>query len=169
MAKGNHKKAYTAEDMSSKTAPTGRRLDSFHKRQSLTFVKVLFFARTDIPCLVSKKKREYRMVNRKDLGFLALMLAAIVQLPRVASAQAPTFSKDVAPIFQEKCEACHRPDSIAPMSLVTYQEARPWAKAIKERVITRSMPPWHMDKTVGIQHFANDRSLSDQQIDTIVR
>src|SRR5215831_1452443 len=125
MAKGNHKKAYTVEDMSSKTAPTGRRLDSFHKRQSLTFVKVLFFARTDIPCLVSKKKREYRMVNRKDLGFLALMLAAIVQLPRVASAQAPTFSKDVAPIFQEKCEACHRPDSIAPMSLVTYQEARP--------------------------------------------
>jgi len=109
------------------------------------------------------------MVNRKDLGFLALMLAAIVQLPRVASAQAPTFSKDVAPIFQEKCEACHRPDSIAPMSLVTYQEARPWAKAIKERVITRSMPPWHMDKTVGIQHFANDRSLSDQQVDTIVR
>jgi len=109
------------------------------------------------------------MVNRKDLGFLALMLAAIVQLPRVASAQAPTFSKDVAPIFQEKCEACHRPDSIAPMSLVTYQEARPWAKAIKERVITRSMPPWHLDKTVGIQHFANDRSLSDQQIDTIVR
>src|SRR5499426_1450526 len=109
------------------------------------------------------------MVNRKDLGFLALMLAAIVQVPRVASAQAPTFSKDVAPIFQEKCESCHRPDSIAPMSLRTYEEARPWAKSIRTRVSTRQMPPWHIDKGVGIQQFKYDRSLSDSQIDTIVR
>src|SRR5262249_29247244 len=76
-----------------------------------------------------------------------------------------TFTKDIAPILQEKCEACHRPDSIAPMSLVTYEEARPWAKAIRERVITRQMPPWHIDKTVGIQKFKNDRSLSDAQTD----
>ena len=69
----------------------------------------------------------------------------------------PTFARDVAPIFQEKCEACHRPDSIAPMSLVTYEEARPWARAIKTRVAARQMPPWHIDKTVGIQHFENDR------------
>ena len=55
------------------------------------------------------------------------------------------------------------------MSLVTYQETRPWVKAIRERVVTRNMPPWHLDKTVGIQHFANDRSLSDQQIATVVR
>jgi hypothetical protein len=55
------------------------------------------------------------------------------------------------------------------MSLVTYQQTRPWAKAIRERVISRSMPPWHLDKTVGIQHFSNDRSLSDEQIQTIVR
>ena len=58
---------------------------------------------------------------------------------------------------------------MAPMSLVTYEETRPWAKAIKERVATRQMPPWHLDKTVGIQSFQNDRSLSDDQIATIVR
>jgi hypothetical protein len=80
-----------------------------------------------------------------------------------------TFAKDIAPIFQEKCEACHRKDSMAPMSLVTYEETRPWAKAIRERVITHQMPPWHLDKTVGIQDFQNDRSLSDEQIATIVK
>jgi hypothetical protein len=86
------------------------------------------------------------------------------------TAAAPvTFTKDIAPIFQEKCEACHRKDSMAPMSLVTYQEVRPWAKSIKERVALRQMPPWHLDKTVGIQQFKNDRSLSEQQISTIVR
>src|ERR1700720_4776415 len=79
----------------------------------------------------------------------------------------PTFAKDVAPILQEKCEACHRNGSMAPMSLVTYEETRPWAKAIKQRVVTRSMPPWHLDKTVGIQQFQNDISLSDQQINVI--
>src|SRR6202162_1056639 len=80
-----------------------------------------------------------------------------------------TFAKDIAPIFQEKCQDCHRKDSMAPMSLVTYEETRPWAKSIKERVVTRQMPPWHLDKTVGIQQFQNDRSLSDEQVATIVR
>ena len=78
-----------------------------------------------------------------------------------------TFAKDVAPILQEKCEECHRKGTAAPMSLATYQETRPWAKAIKERVVTRNMPPWHIDKTVGIQHFQNDRSLTDDQIAVI--
>ena len=87
----------------------------------------------------------------------------------LAAAPPVTFTKDIAPIFQEKCEACHRKDSMAPMSLVTYQEVRPWAKSIKERVALRQMPPWHLDKTVGIQQFKNDRSLSEQQISTIVR
>src|ERR1044071_8051303 len=86
-----------------------------------------------------------------------------------APAAAPTFSKDVAPIFQEKCEACHRPDSIAPMSLRTYAEVRPWVRSIRARVAERQKPPWHLDKTVGIQKFKNDRSLSDDQIDTILR
>ena len=80
-----------------------------------------------------------------------------------------TFSKDVAPIFQAKCQECHQPGSIAPMSLITFQEARPWARSIKERVATRQMPPWHIDRSVGVQKFKNDMSLSDEQVDTIVR
>src|SRR6476661_8292569 len=106
------------------------------------------------------------------LGVAAIALVGMVSTRRVAVSQerpAPTFSRDVASIFQEKCQDCHRPDSIAPMSLLTYEQTRPWAKSIRERVISRNMPPWHLDKTVGIQHFKNDRSLSESQIDTIVR
>ena len=112
------------------------------------------------------------MSRRRNLGILGAALAtAALITPRVAAAAdtAPTFTKDIAPIFQEKCEACHRPDSIAPMSLVTYEESRPWARSIRSRVEARQMPPWSVDKTVGIQHFKNDRSLSDQQIETIVK
>jgi hypothetical protein len=85
------------------------------------------------------------------------------------NAKPVTFSKDVAPIFQAKCQECHQPNSIAPMSLITFQDARPWARSIKERVATRQMPPWHIDKSVGVQHFKNDMSLTDDQVDTIVR
>ena len=102
------------------------------------------------------------------LGVLGLTLA----VPGMAHAQAdptPTYSKDVAPIFRARCEACHRPGYIAPMSLQTYAESRPWARSIKNRVETRQMPPWHIDKSVGIQDFQNDRSLSNDEIDTIVR
>jgi hypothetical protein len=81
----------------------------------------------------------------------------------------PTFTKDIAPIFQAKCESCHRPDSMAPMALVTYQDARPWARSIKARVTGHQMPPWHIDKNVGIQEFKNDRSLNETEIDTIAR
>jgi hypothetical protein len=80
-----------------------------------------------------------------------------------------TFSRDVAPILQERCQECHRKGSMAPMSLVTYEETRPWAKSIRERVITRQMPPWHIDRTVGVRKFKNDMSLSDEQISAIVR
>jgi hypothetical protein len=110
--------------------------------------------------------------GRRYVGLSAYALAAIVALPGAARAQqkpAPSFTKDVAPIFQEKCEACHRPDSIAPMSLRTYEETRPWARSIRTRVASRQMPPWHIDKGVGIQHFKNDRSLTDEQIDIVVR
>jgi len=101
-------------------------------------------------------------------------LAALLLLPGALiaadSASNPvTFAKDVAPILQAKCEECHRPGTAAPMSLATYRETRPWAKAIRERVITRNMPPWHIDKTVGIQRFQNDRSLTGDEIATIVR
>src|SRR5262245_39012792 len=89
----------------------------------------------------------------------ACVLTAALAMPQVAAAAdakpTPTFTKDVAPIFQEKCEACHRPDSIAPMSLVTFAEARPWARSIKSRVSDRQMPPWQIDHSVGIQKFKN--------------
>src|SRR5262245_5805300 len=96
--------------------------------------------------------------------FLTAAAAAAADAPKN-----PTFTKDIAPIFQAKCETCHRTDSMAPMSLATYQEARPWAKSIKARVVARQMPPWHIDRNIGIQEFTNDRSLNDQEIDAIVR
>jgi hypothetical protein len=86
-----------------------------------------------------------------------------------ASVRPVTFARDVAPILQEHCQECHRKGSMAPMSLVTYEEARPWAKAIREQVIKRQMPPWHIDRTVGVQQFKNDMSLSDDQVNTIVQ
>ena len=81
----------------------------------------------------------------------------------------PTFTKDIAPILQARCQDCHRPNAMAPMSLLTYEETRPWARSIKERVAKRQMPPWHLDKSVGVQNFQNDMSLTDEQIATVVK
>src|SRR5262249_42160922 len=69
------------------------------------------------------------------------------------------------PIVFARCATCHRPGGSAPMSLLTYKDARPWARSIKERVLNRSMPPWHADPAIG--KFENDRSLSKTEIDTI--
>jgi hypothetical protein len=80
-----------------------------------------------------------------------------------------TFTRDVAPIFQRSCERCHRPGSIAPMSLVTFEETRPWARSIKQRVAQREMPPWYIERNIGIQKFEDDPSLTAQEIETIVR
>jgi len=85
------------------------------------------------------------------------------------SAGQVTFAKDIAPIFQEKCQDCHRKGAMAPMSLVTYEESRPWAKAIKQRVVTKQMPPWHIDQTIGVTKFKNDMSLSENQINAIAK
>ena len=114
------------------------------------------------------------MSRRMNVGVLGVALATVALVtPRVAGAAetpaAPTFTKDIAPIFQEKCESCHRPDSIAPMSLVSYEDARPWARSIRSRVESRQMPPWNIDHTVGIQEFKNDRSLNDTQVATILK
>lgn len=80
--------------------------------------------------------------------------------------KAVTFSKDVAPIFFTNCAECHRPGEAAPMSLLSYKDARPWARSIREKVVTREMPPWHADPHHG--EFLNDRRLTKEQIDTIL-
>jgi mono/diheme cytochrome c family protein len=78
------------------------------------------------------------------------------------------YARDVAPIFQEKCQICHQPNSVAPMSLLTYEQAQMYAPLIKIKVEDRVMPPYHINRTVGIQGFKNDRGLTDEQIETIV-
>jgi mono/diheme cytochrome c family protein len=99
----------------------------------------------------------------------AFGLAATAQAPRPAArAAAPvTFAKDVAPIFHSNCISCHRPGEVAPMALRTYDEVRPWARSIKQKVQSRQMPPWFADPAHGT--FKNDARLSQQQIDTIVK
>jgi hypothetical protein len=93
-----------------------------------------------------------------------LLLIALCRL--AASAQPVTFDRDVLPILQKRCQSCHRPGQLAPMSLLTFQDARPWAKAIRTVVASRKMPPWLADPRYG--HFANDPSLRQTEIDTIV-
>ncbi len=84
-----------------------------------------------------------------------------------ATAVAPTFSADVAPIMYARCVSCHRPGEVAPMSLITYKDARPWASAIRDKVLSRAMPPWHADRQYGT--FRNEQSLTQAEIDTIVK
>ena len=108
------------------------------------------------------------------LSIMLVSAATVLACSGVAVAQdSPgdqvTFTKHVAPILQRSCQVCHRPGSIAPMSLLTYEEARPWARAIKEHVANRIMPPWYIDKRIGIQGFKADKSLSGEEIATIVR
>jgi hypothetical protein len=118
------------------------------------------------------KPQHDRRRCRLDSLVAALALGFALPAAGHAQTQAPsssiTFSRDIAPIFQEKCEACHRAEGMAPMSLVTYANVRPWVRSIRTKVTNREMPPWALDKTVGIQEFVNDRSLSDAQIKTIV-
>jgi hypothetical protein len=93
-------------------------------------------------------------------------LTVTAQAPRAAAQITPTFTKDVAPIVYAKCASCHRPGEVAPMSLLNYREVRPWASAIRDKVMTRAMPPWHADRQYG--QFRNDTSLTQPEIDTIV-
>src|SRR5215813_4767287 len=98
---------------------------------------------------------------------LALRVAALTFVFAITSQAQVTFTKDVAPILARSCQVCHRPGAIAPMSLLTYEDARPWARAIKEKVAKREMPPWYIDKNIGIAEFKDDPSLSDAEIATI--
>ena len=108
--------------------------------------------------------------SRQTTVLLVTAIASVIPGTALGQGAGPiTFAKDVAPILQEKCLTCHRPGEMAPMPLRTYQEARPWARSIKNKVSRREMPPWFIDKTIGIQKYKNDASLSDAEIDTIVR
>jgi mono/diheme cytochrome c family protein len=111
------------------------------------------------------------------IGLVALAtgsatVATLAQAPGAAPGQV-TFTKDIAPILQRSCQQCHNPDGGAPMSLMTYEESRPWARAMKTRTAMGPragvMPPWFIEKTIGIQHYKGDPSLSDAEIATIAK
>src|SRR5437762_422237 len=110
--------------------------------------------------------KEFGMSSR-GVALVGLLIgaAALTASMRATVAEensSVTFNKDVLPILQKNCQICHRPGEIAPMSFLTYQDTRPWAKAIKSAVVTRKMPPWFADPAYG--HFANDKRLSDADI-----
>ena len=110
-------------------------------------------------------------------GFMAG--AAVLLGPSTSAAQSSpgpaqvTYTKDIAPILQRSCENCHRPDGVAPMPMTTYEEVRPWARAIKQRTAIGPhagvMPPWYMEKNIGIQSFKNDPSLSDEEVAKVAK
>jgi mono/diheme cytochrome c family protein len=109
------------------------------------------------------------MKDARSRSFILVLVAAILVLnfrfSAINSAATVTFTKDVAPILYSSCATCHRPGEMAPMSLITYKEVRPWAKSIRERVLSREMPPWYADPNHG--EFANDPRLTERQIETI--
>lgn len=98
-------------------------------------------------------------------GMVVLMLGGGASANAAEAEGTPTFAKDVAPILYDNCVACHRPNHLAPMSLVSYDDARPWARAVKSKVVSREMPPWGADTSV--RAYKNDTSLSQDEIDTI--
>src|SRR5437773_2697289 len=102
------------------------------------------------------------LVMRRCLFAFAISAAAWA----APAAKDVTFHKHVEAILQARCQQCHRPGEVAPMSLLTYKDARPWAKAIKEAVLVRKMPPWFADSAHG--EFANDRRLAESEIATLV-
>ena len=112
--------------------------------------------------------------QRIEAVVTALVAVALFAFPGSASAQQPgdleevTFAGDVAVILQDNCQVCHQPGAIGPMSLMTYEEVRPWGPMIREQVITREMPPYHYDTDVGIQRLKEDKRLSKEEIQTIV-
>jgi hypothetical protein len=106
--------------------------------------------------------------HRHPIALLLLLLSAAASVLAATPTATPkvTFSKDVAPLLEKHCQECHRPGEAAPFSLLSYQQARPWAKAMKEAVLLKKMPPWYADPHYG--KFSNDRSLSPAEIATLV-
>ena len=101
------------------------------------------------------------------LGTCLALIGARRTITAADVAAAPTYTKDVLPIFQDHCQSCHRPGQIGAFSMLSYDSTRPWARNIKNRVVAKTMPPWFADPHTG--PFANDRSLTQDQIDTIAK
>lgn len=115
--------------------------------------------------------RQFR--PQTSLFFSSVFAAALMSISCIGLAQpnnesTPTYSKDIAPIINEKCSSCHNPEGIGPMSLLNFDEVKPFAPLIMVKVEAREMPPWHLDRTTGIQRYKNDASLTDTQIKKIV-
>ena len=118
-------------------------------------------------CMTTRTAR-----RRAALGSAAaLLLGAGLAPPAAAQEAEVTWSKDIAPILQRSCQQCHRPDGGAPMALITYEDTRPWARSIKQRTGLRhtqdAMPPWYIEKDIGIQSYKGDPSLSDEEVAAI--
>lgn len=115
-------------------------------------------------------KKTMNTTTRQGAGALLtlLLLAASGGAADAQEAREVTYARDVAPILQENCQQCHMEGSIAPIHLTTYDEARRYARRIRQKVSDRIMPPWHIDRTVGVQEFKNDISLTDEEIETLV-
>jgi mono/diheme cytochrome c family protein len=115
-----------------------------------------------------------RVTRAIGVGVFALAVA-VASAPQAVAQQAGgdaaqvTFARDVAPILQKNCQQCHQPGSIGPMSLTTFEEVRPWARAIKQRVVAGEMPPYRYDRHVGIQDLKYDLRLTEAEIQTIAR
>src|SRR5690349_5782338 len=147
--------------------------DSYY---NATCTRLLATSRSDS----MRASQELRLTVRAAIWLSAVTTIVAVVLVTPAplvgqSSAAPdvTFTKDIAPILQRSCQNCHRPGSVAPMPLLTYEDARPYAAAIKRRTGIRSkqgtMPPWYIEKGIGIQHYKNDISLSDEEVARIAR
>jgi mono/diheme cytochrome c family protein len=113
--------------------------------------------------------KSFGLTRLPPLVVLATLSIWATASAQPANAQQVTYAKDVAPIFQARCTQCHHAGTGAPMALTSFEEVRPWARSIKTRVASREMPPWHLDKSVGIRHYKNDLSLSEAEIATIVK
>ena len=107
------------------------------------------------------------MTRKGFLGGIALTISFAASSVVTSRTDQVSFTKDVAPILQRSCQTCHRPGAIAPMSLLTYEETRPWARAIKQKTENREMPPWYIDRHIGITKFKGDPSLTDAEIATL--
>src|SRR5258707_1286322 len=111
--------------------------------------------------MITAMKKGIVPMRKSAFGCVVFFALAFAQNSRGAV----TYNKDVLPILQAKCQTCHRPGEAGPMSFLTFESTRPWAKGIRAAVVSRKMPPWGLDPKYG--HFENDPSLTQEQVDTL--